>query len=29
MATVKTNKKSPMHITCTVGYPYGEIDSRL
>ena len=26
MATVKTNK-SPMHITCTVGYPYGVQDS--
>lgn len=26
MATVKTNK-SPMHITCTVGYPYGVADS--
>ena len=25
MATVKTNK-SPMHITCTVGYPYGVQD---
>ena len=26
MATVKTNK-SPMHITCQVGYPYGVQDS--
>ena len=26
MAVVKTNK-SPMHITCTVGYPYGVEDS--
>ena len=26
MATVKTNK-SPMHITCKVGYPYGVADS--
>lgn len=26
MATVQTNK-SPMHITCTVGYPYGVEDS--
>lgn len=26
MATVKTNR-SPMHITCTVGQPYGNQSS--
>lgn len=26
--TVETNK-SPMHIRCTVGYPYGVQDSRI